>query len=82
LLESATDTYGNRLGNHGGPEARIILHPLGGTEVYLDEAMRCRGQLVRDNPGPRAIPNALERLADGYGRDIGHLRAEIAIKQG
>ena len=29
---------------------------------------RCREQLIRDNPGPRAVLNALERLADGYER--------------
>ena len=25
--------------------------------------------MPRDNPGPRAMPNALERLADGYAEE-------------
>ena len=58
------------------------MHPLGGTEVYLDGAVRCREQLMRDNPGPRAVLNALERLSDGYEGDIRHLKAEIGVKEG
>jgi hypothetical protein len=38
--------------------------------------------MMRDNPGPRAVLNALERVADGYESDIGHLKADIAVKQG
>lgn len=33
-------------------------------------------------PRPRAELNALERLAGGYESDIGHLKAEITLKQG
>jgi hypothetical protein len=37
---------------------------------------------MRDNPGPRAVLNALERLADGYETDIRGYEAEIALKEG
>jgi hypothetical protein len=60
----------------------LILHPLGGTEVVLDGATRCRETLLRDNPGPRAVLNALERLADGYERECGFLKSQIAVKEG
>jgi N12 class adenine-specific DNA methylase len=82
MPEKVDKTYNTRLGTHRGLEAGIILHPLGGTEVYLDGKVRCRETLMRDNPGPRAVLNALERLADGYDGDIRHLKAEIAIKEG
>jgi N12 class adenine-specific DNA methylase len=82
MPEKVSETYRTKLGTHRGLEAGIILHPLGGTEVYLDGAVRCRETLMRDNPGPRAVLNALERLADGYEADIRHLKAEIALKQG
>ena len=82
MPEKVSETYRTRLGTFHGLEAGIILHPLGGTEVVLDGAVRCREQLIRDNPGPRAVLNALERLADGYEGDIRHLKAEIALKEG
>ena len=82
MPEKVSETYRTKLGAFHGLEAGIILHPLGGTEVYLDGAVRCREQMIRDNPGPRAVLNALDRLADGYEGDIRHLKAEIAVKQG
>jgi hypothetical protein len=82
MPEKVDKTYNTKLGNYHGLESGIILHPLGGTEVYLDGAVRCREQLMRDNPGPRAVLNALERLSDGYEDDIRHLKAEIALKEG
>jgi hypothetical protein len=44
--------------------------------------VRCRETLFRDHPGPRAVLNALERLAGGYEYDCRHWKAEIAVKQG
>src|SRR6202034_3893014 len=66
MPERVEKSYHTRLGTYRGLECGIILHPLGGTEVYLDGAVRCREQLIRDNPGPRAVLNALERVVDGY----------------
>ena len=37
---------------------------------------------IRDNPGPRAVLIALERLANEYEDDCRHLTAEIALKEG
>jgi Helicase conserved C-terminal domain len=82
MPEKVDKTYHTKLGTYRGLECGMILHPLGGTEVYLDGAVRCREQLMRDNPGPRAVLNALARLADGYESDIVHLKAEIAVKEG
>ena len=82
MPEKVSETYHTKLGTYRGLECGMILHPLGGTEVYLDGAVRCREQLMRDNPGPRAVLNALERLANGYDHDCRHLKADISVKQG
>ena len=82
MPEKVSETYRTRLGTFHGLEAGIILHPLGGTEVYLDGAVRCREQLMRDNPGPLAVLNAIKRLANGYEEKIEHLRANVAVKEG
>ena len=82
MPEKVEKSYHTKLGTYCGLECGIIVHPMGGTEVYLDGATRCREQLVRDNPGPRAVLNALERLANGYEGSIRHLKAEIAVKEG
>ena len=82
MPEKASETYRTPLGKYRGLDASLILHPLGGTEVVLDGAVRCRETLMRDNPGPRAVLNALERLANGYDYDIRAARNEIGVKQG
>ncbi len=82
MPEKVDKAYHTKLGTYRGLEAGIILHPLGGTEVYLDGTVRCRQTLMRDNPGPRAVLNALERLAGGYGDDISYLKSEITLKEG
>ena len=82
MPEKVEKSYHTKLGSYHGLECGIIVHPSGGTEIYLEGATRSREQLVRDNPGPRAVLNALERLANGYESSIRHLKADIAIKEG
>ncbi|WP_435019103.1 hypothetical protein TA3x_001101 [Tundrisphaera sp. TA3] len=82
MPEKVSEAYRTRLGTYRGLECGLILHPLGGTEVYLDGATRCRETLMRDNPGPRAVLNALARVADDYEDCCRRNRAEIALKEG
>jgi N12 class adenine-specific DNA methylase len=82
MPEKVSETYRTPLGKYRGLDASMILHPLGGTEVVLDGATRCRETLMRDNPGPRAVLNALERLANGYDHACRANRGEISMKQG
>ena len=82
MPERVGESYHTKLGSFRGLECGLVVHPSGGTEVYLNGTTRCREQLVRDNPGPRAVLNALERLANGYEKGIGYLKAEIAVKGG
>ena len=59
-------------------ECGLILHPLGGTEVVLDGAVRRREKLMRDNPGPRAVlkivelPHEVARRAASEAGDRSH----------
>ena len=46
MPEKVSETYHSKLGTYRGLECGIILHPLGGTEVYLDGNVRCREHLV------------------------------------
>ena len=82
MPEKVSETYRTPLGRYRGLDASIVLHPLGGTEVVLDGKTRCRETLLRDNPGPRAVLNALERLADSYAGEIRRAGNEIGIKRG
>ena len=82
MPEKVSETYRTKLGTYRGLECGMILHPLGGTEVYLDGNVRRRETLLRDNPGPRAVLNALERLAGGYEYECRNLKTEIGVKQG
>ncbi len=82
LPEAVHDTKRFPLSKYRGLEFGVILHPLGGPEVYLEGVATRRAQMVRDNPGPRAVLNALERLADGYGSEIAHVKEDLGVAQG
>jgi hypothetical protein len=82
MPDRVSETYRSPLGKYRGLDASLILHPLGGTEIVLDGATRRRETLMRDNPGPRAVLNALERLANSYDYECRSHRAEIGVKQG
>ncbi len=82
MPDRVSETYRTPLGKYRGLDASMILHPLGGTEVVLDGATRSRETLMRDNPGPRAVLNAFERLASSYDYECRSHRAEIGVKQG
>jgi N12 class adenine-specific DNA methylase len=82
MPEKVSETYRTKLGTYRGLECGMIMHSLGGTEVYLDGGVRCRETLMRDNPGPLAVLNAVKRLASGYEEEIDHLKSSIAVKEG
>lgn len=70
-----------KLGTYHGLEYGIIVHPLGHTDAYVKGHIS-RLTTLRDNPGPRAILNAAERLIDGYSSERDDVRADIAVKEG
>jgi len=67
------------LGRYRGLDFGIVLHPGGAADVYLDGAGTRYGMLSRDHHGPRAVLNALERLADSYGGPLATARRDLEI---
>ncbi len=59
----------------------IVLHPQFSPEVYLEGAITRQSMLSREHQGPRAVLNALERLATGYGTEIERTRQDVAIAE-
>jgi hypothetical protein len=69
------------MGAHRGLAFGVILHPLGGMEAYLDGRVTRRTEL-RDNAGGRALLNALDRLATGYGLERERCEQDKAVAEG
>jgi N12 class adenine-specific DNA methylase len=69
------------LGIYRGLRFGIVLHPSFPSDVYLEGATSRRYALSRDHQGPRAVLNALERLATGYGSGCVRVRQDLAIAE-
>ena len=82
LPEKVSEMRRRKLGTYRGLEYGVIQHTLGQIDVYVEGAAKRLTQMVRDNPGPRAVLNAVERLVGGYEHEREDIQAEIALKQG
>ncbi|MFO0967861.1 MAG: DEAD/DEAH box helicase family protein [Gemmataceae bacterium] len=69
------------LGIHRGLPFGLVLHPHLGPDVYLEGAALRRSGVLREHQGPRAILNALERLANGYESECARLRQDLALAE-
>jgi hypothetical protein len=69
------------LGQYRGLRFGITLHPVGGTEIYLEGAGTRDTLLSRDHHGPRAVLNALERLAGGYDMECERVGKDLSIAE-
>jgi len=69
------------LGAYRGLRFGLMLDPQFTPEVYLEGAITRRCPLSREHRGPRAVLNALERLAGGYASECGRVRQELAIAE-
>jgi hypothetical protein len=79
---SVTQTRRMPLGVYRGLDFGLNLSPFEAPDVYLKGATMRRVRLSRDHQGPRAILNAVERLAGTY--DLEHRKAaqDLSIAQG
>jgi hypothetical protein len=59
-----------------------VLHANGAADVVLEGAATRHTMLSRDARGPRAVMNALERLAGSYGDQCETARQELALAEG
>ena len=69
------------LGVYRGLRFGLVLDPQFAPEVYLEGASTRRSPLSREHHGPRAVLNALERLAGGYGSECSRVRQDLAIAE-
>jgi hypothetical protein len=81
LPQSVGETRRVPLGACRGLRFGVVLHPHFAPEVYLEGAALRQSMLSRDHHGPRAVLNALERLADGYGWECDRVRQELAVAE-
>ncbi|HEY7313555.1 MAG TPA: DEAD/DEAH box helicase family protein [Gemmataceae bacterium] len=69
------------LGIYRGLRFGLVLHPQFPPDVYLEGAITRQSMLSREHQGPRAVLNALERLANGYGSESVRVRQDLAIAE-
>jgi hypothetical protein len=81
LPKSVSEKTRVPLGIYQGLRFGIVQHPQFPPDVYLDGATSRRYTLSRDHQGPRAVLNALERLATGYGSECVRVRQDLSIAE-
>ncbi len=70
------------LGTYRGLGFGIVLDSSFAPEVHLEGATIRQATLSREHRGPRAVLNALERLAGSYGEQCEKARQELALAEG
>src|SRR5438128_1844576 len=69
------------LGIYRGLGFGVVPHPNVPPDVYLDGETTRQSMLSRDHHGPRAVLNALERLANTYRTECDRVRQDLAIAE-
>jgi hypothetical protein len=69
------------LGTYRGLRFGIQLHPQFPPEVFLEGHTVRQSALSREHQGPRAVLNALERLANGYVSEGERVREDLGIAE-
>jgi hypothetical protein len=81
IPRNVRDTTRVPLGTYRGLRFGLVLHPQFPADVFLEGTISRQSMLSRDHQGPRAVLNALERLANGYGTDIARVRQDLSIAE-
>jgi N12 class adenine-specific DNA methylase len=81
LPRNVRDTTRVPLGIYRGLRFGMVLHPQFPPEMYLEGAITRQSTLSRDHQGPRAVLNALERLASAYGSECDRVRQDLSIAE-
>jgi len=81
LPEKVRETKRLVIGRYRGLAFGVELYANGSAEVFLEGATIRHGLLSRDHRGPRAVLNALDRLAGSYQGQCDATRQELAIAQ-
>ncbi|HUY87413.1 MAG TPA: hypothetical protein VMV10_01635 [Pirellulales bacterium] len=81
LPESVREPQRVELGVYRGLKFGLLLRPQGGPELFLEGAATRHLALSRDHHGPRAILNALDRLAAGYEAQLAEAKEDLSIAE-
>ena len=81
LPRNVSDTTRIPMGIYRGLRFGLVLHPQFPPDVYLEGAITRQTALSRDHQGPRAVLNALERIATGYSSESERVRQDLAIAE-
>jgi hypothetical protein len=81
LPPNVPETTRVSLGIYRGLRFGLVRHTHFPPEVYLEGAMSRQSILSREHQGPRAVLNALERLASSYGSECDRVRQDLAIAE-
>jgi hypothetical protein len=69
------------IGTYRGLAFGVIVHPSFPPDVYLEGELTRTSSLSKEHQGPRAVLNALERIANGYAGESVRVRQDLAIAQ-
>ena len=81
MPKNIRDTTRIPIGTFRGLRFGLVLYPNFPPDVYLEGASTRLSTLSRDHQGPRAVLNALERLASGYGSESVRVRQDLSIAE-
>jgi hypothetical protein len=70
------------LGVYRGLRFGMALNPHFGPDVYLEGAATRLDSLSREHHGPRAVLNALQRIAESYAPECERARKDLAVAEG
>jgi len=80
-IHNVRETTRVPLGVYRGLQFGLMLHPQFPPDVFLEGAITRQSQLSREHQGPRAVLNALERMASGYGSECDRVRQDLTIAE-
>jgi hypothetical protein len=81
LPMSVRETTRIPIGNYRGLRFGLMLHSQFPPDVYLEGATTRQSALSREHQGPRAVLNALERLANAYGSECNRVQQDLSIAE-
>ncbi len=70
------------LGIYRGLRFGLVLDPQFAPTVYLEGVTKRGDTLSREHHGPRAVLNAVERLANGFAASCDSVRQDLAVAEG
>ena len=82
LPDKVHETRPVPLGTYRGLRFGLVLYPHGAPDTFLEGAATRHASLSRDSHGPRAVLNALDRLAGTYDAQAATARKDLAIAEG